>query len=173
MNRGSCFALPLGQRPKDTARTERKPDHKFEKQQTRTEYKYINYGGANAAGRPRPPPWLRARRVGPPQRGHHNDACTRGVPQGVALLLGPRPDARQPRLEPLLNNPVPTCGNTCFQPALATHSPTASTHARGTSRKREHAAVEQIKICKNAVMEVHFLQKCPCDKTGAARNGIY
>ncbi len=41
VNRGSCFALPLGQRPKDTARTERKPDHNFEEKQTRTEYKYV------------------------------------------------------------------------------------------------------------------------------------
>ncbi len=36
-------------------------------------------GGANVAGRPRPPPCVRARRAGHPQRAHHNVACTRGV----------------------------------------------------------------------------------------------
>jgi hypothetical protein len=30
----------------------------------------------NAVGRPRPPPCARARRAGPPQRGHHGVACT-------------------------------------------------------------------------------------------------
>ncbi len=35
---------------------------------------------ANSVGRPRPPPCARARRAGPPQRGHHGVACTRGGP---------------------------------------------------------------------------------------------
>ena len=32
-----------------------------------------------ATGRPKPPPCARARRAGPPQRGHHGVACTREV----------------------------------------------------------------------------------------------
>jgi hypothetical protein len=35
---------------------------------------------SNGAGRPRPPPCVRARRAGPPQRGHHSVACTKGGP---------------------------------------------------------------------------------------------
>ena len=41
---GSVLALPLGQRPKDTARTERKPNHKFKKnaKQMYREWRIVN-----------------------------------------------------------------------------------------------------------------------------------
>ncbi len=42
---GSCFALPLGQRPKDTARTERKPN---------TQIREIQKGKAHAGAELRP-----------------------------------------------------------------------------------------------------------------------
>ncbi len=51
-------------------------------------------GGAKVAGRPRPPPCVRARRAGHPQRAHHSVACTRGVqletrPLARCMALGP------------------------------------------------------------------------------------
>ena len=51
-------------------------------------------GGAKVAGRPRPPPCVRARRAGHPQRVHHSVAGTRGVqrktrPSARCMALGP------------------------------------------------------------------------------------
>ncbi len=57
--------------------------------------RYINKdtSGAYAAGWPRPPPCARARRAGPPQRGHHGVACTREDPArkpGASPAVGKR-----------------------------------------------------------------------------------
>jgi hypothetical protein len=42
---------------------------------------------------------------------------------------------------------------------LLLHTPPRLVPSPGALTERQHAAVEQSKICKNAVMEVHFLQK--------------
>ncbi len=137
---GFCSALPLGQRPKDTARSERSPTIPVREKANSQKYIYIyiyakyktqvgtelrppgpqmgprlsqpsvqvaavsaelrppgvrmdprhsqpnthshiyKTSGAYEAGWPEPPPCARARRAGPPQRGHHSVACTRGDP---------------------------------------------------------------------------------------------
>ncbi len=48
--------------------------------QPNTQSHIYKTSGAYEAGWPEPPPCARARRAGPPQRGHHSVACTRGDP---------------------------------------------------------------------------------------------
>ena len=47
----------------------------------------------------------------------------------------------------------------CECPLLSLHTPPRLVPTPGTLADWQHAAVEQSKMCKNAVTEVHFLQK--------------
>ncbi len=102
------------------------------------------HSGAYGAGRPRPPPCARARRAGPPPRGHHSVACTRGGPASESKGMRcsrPLPATRK----------WPSLKRGCTEQRGARRCATEAALTRGLAAEKWPAA---LKVCASGVLKL-------------------